>query len=1339
MPGFDPECGPKCRSRKHAQEFNAAISKCTLKELKAFSRLCYNAAQYSDSCGRSALHVAAACGKTDIVEWLLKEKNGDVTAKDIESGWTALHRALFYGQLATVRLLVQNNSDLYTRDHEGLGPLDLIMKDQPPRISYSQSDPSEIFTWGDNSNFTLGHSTENRRCGPEPVDEFRKLGISIRQVVMCKYHTVFLSTAGQVYTCGHGQGGRLCHGDEATCLVPKLVETIRNEKCKQVAAARDHTVLLMEGNIVYSCGLNDCHQLGQFPAPDKSLVPKQVYAKVFKGKSILGVCTGRFHTVIYTSDAVFTFGINAGQLGHPKIKADWKISQPRQVSALNLKDVLIVSVCCSNAATVCLIGQGDIFVLHEYQCRKIASKWYEIKNIQVSGGHLDHTDSEILREKEGSELVIGLLNTSGKVFLWRATNQTLRRAHWTIRRQLFVSYFKLTETNLAIITEKGEAFLGLLSNKKNSVNKDALYSSKEQSNDDFGMITLMDLLLKDEVEDVQVVRIANVNRGTYITADSKGRNFAVLQSLPNCSLTDVPMVCHSEMICNFRVLLEEADEFDNIHDVILQCKGKNWPAHRFILQSRSAYFNNLFQKDTYNEKEIANVSLSNVHPQIFEQALAYMYTDSCELLNIGSKFEMREIESETEEIFHMDLDDPDSSLHMSNSSKGGKKMSAFEVHQKMKALNKGFQKEKGKHNADFKSPVRMLQEVANRFGIKGLSKKADCVRYSGGVIVSTGKQLQQPVLKFDKHRFRDSRMDVYDVSIQSSDGIIFPCHKCVLVARLEYFHSMLASGWMETSASAALTLPIPGEILEILLDYLYTDEAPLVTGCGNAELLCNILVVADQMLVGRLKEICEVALAGLITIKNAAELLEFSCVYNASQLKATCQQFISLNLSTILEARALDVLSDEVLSDLTTYYRNSIPRMSSRIITPYNVGPDKAFLESLADQDEDQSTTGTSELSIPKKPKTKRKRQKSRSVFEEGDKGSRSIHTKTERQVSVSSDVCLKSDEDLTELMDSLSTSPIEDLPLENVNTNAVHIPMKQKVAPIKLCNGQTLKGAYSPISPTQAWSPKSPVSSMSPQIPKGSLCMKSPTEAVSFKDIMEEEKQFLSPEMKGTGSEKKVKFSWKGVKKHQQKEQKQQQQQSKEEQDIRKNTSGQQLSNQSVKSTCPWGSKNQMVQSFRNLMTEEQQIFTTSPVKPRTPAVSSSPLPLSTGALSWGLPSTKIHVPKIEPKKSDQKSSDMARSPENPWQKSIHIAQSPPSISASSFSEIVKDEMELRDVLNKARKKPFGLIQMEEQAIQELRDHYKASLNFDEYITVERVPQAAATPLWTDERKKAK
>ena len=38
------------------------------------------------------------------------------------------------------------------------------------------------------------------------------------------------------------------------------------------------------------------------------------------------------------------------------------------------------------------------------------------------------------------------------------------------------------------------------------------------------------------------------------------------------SLTDVPTVSCSEMIDSFTKLLDEADEFDSIHDIVLQVK-----------------------------------------------------------------------------------------------------------------------------------------------------------------------------------------------------------------------------------------------------------------------------------------------------------------------------------------------------------------------------------------------------------------------------------------------------------------------------------------------------------------------------------------------------------------------------------------------------------------------------------------------------------------------------------------------------------------------------------------------------------------------------------------------
>ncbi|KAL4233187.1 hypothetical protein ACF0H5_007871 [Mactra antiquata] len=1399
MPVKVMECGPKCRSKKHSYELNCAISKGSLEEIQKYMSVCYNGGQVCDIHGRSALHMAAACGKRDVVEWLLESISGDVTQKDNESGWTALHRALFYGNLATARLLVLYKSDMYTRDHEGLGPLDITMKDRslltgvPPPV-YEISDNHEVYTWGDNSNFTLGHKTEQGRNYPEVIDEFRKKHIAIQQVVMCKYHTVFLSSDGTVYTCGHGMGGRLGHSNEETCLVPKQIDSLKTEVCTEIAAARDHTVILAKSCNVYSCGMNMCHQLGQFPPPEQCLVPRIINSKTIKGKQVIGISTGRFHTIVYTSSAVFSCGLNAGQLGHPKPKGDRKISQLKQVSWLNGKDITVVSVKCSDASTVVLTSEGEIYVLHEYQCRKMASNRPGIQRLCVVGGNLDHTDSQILRENGGRQLVISFLHTSGKVFIWHEKSPSLKRAHWLIKRQLDIKDFILTENGIAIVTELGEVFVCTLLNKPTPV-RETSNVAKESVEGEFGRMSLLDLLMKEETEDVQVRKVANIHRATYITADRKGRNFTTFQSLPNCSLTDVPSISYSIMTDCFSTLLEEADEYDLIHDLILQINDQRWPVHKYILVNRCANFPNLLVNNaqTLSDSSIPIIDVQNIHPQILGQLLLYVYTDTCDLLNIGAKFELSDdVEaSVSEEIFHLDLHEGQTDGNVNTNC--NKRMSAYEavLHGKDKRRKSDKSKSDKDSNGNERNPVKLLIDVAKKWGVKGLAKKLGCVTYKKGKICSAGKPIQKQGLRFDRNKLKDSKWELYDVSIKSEDGVIFQCHKCILVARLEYFHSMLASGWMETSTTSDLSLPVPGDILEILLDYLYTDESQVINGTQNVELLCNILVVADQMLVVRLKEICEASIAVLVTLKNVGELLEFSTMYNASQLKSTCQQFIALNLAALIEGRYLDVLSDDTIDELTRYYRDAIPNMSRRMITPYDEGPEKSYLEYLASiNNEDSEHPVYGVTSEQKKGKSKRKRNRTKSSTEEQEKGSergqrkastseeqekgpergqkkasisedqekgsereqRKLSTTedkekgsgrgkrkgSERHLSISSDISVKSDNEVIDEMKELNV---------DCSNNAVTSMISKSPS---TWNNVT-PGIKSP-------KPSNVLPQWRNTVETSPIVTVSNTNSPSLRDIMNEEETKISSK-KNSSSQKGGKISWKEVKKQQSVQRAQQQGQTKghtdssSDKDNHDKNEAQSKSPGIEKGTCPWGSMNKVVSSFRSLMVEDEKVndnrtTTTKPLsmvtRPKLSSISKHEegrqASQHSKVVSWGLPQSnqkssltvKTSPVSTSPSKNAWNVEPSSpRSPDSVWIPSIQS----PSDNICKFTDIVKDEQQKTDVLTKNINKPLSLIQIEEQAMQDLLKFYQADENVDEHITVERVQQASATPVWKRER----
>ncbi|KFR11508.1 Inhibitor of Bruton tyrosine kinase [Opisthocomus hoazin] len=1349
MSSLTPDCTSKCRSLQHALDVISVVTRGSEGQIKAFlSSYCYNAATIKDAFGRNVIHLASSCGKKGVLDWLAETKGVDLLAKDKESGWTALHRSIFYGYIDCVLSLLKHGVSLYVQDKEGLSALDLLMKDRPVHVVFKKTDPTEVYTWGNNINFTLGHGGQQGKHHPELVDLFPRNGVYIKQVVLCKFHSVFLSHKGQIYTCGHGQGGRLGHGDEQTCLVPRLVEGLAGHQCTQIAAAKDHTVVLTEDGYVYTFGLNTFHQLGILPPPANCSVPRQVQAKNLKGRMVIGVAAGRFHTVLWTKEAVYTMGLNGGQLGYLLDPNGEKcVTAPRQVSALHHKDISVSLVSASDGATVCVTERGDIYLLADYQCKKMASKQLNLKKVLVNGGYLEYkVNTQHLKENGGQKICILALDEAGRVFCWKSSNNSMKQCRWVYGRQVFMSDVALNRNEIMFVTQDGEAFTGkwLQEGIKISEKKE-LVSTLQSSSCDVSC----EHDTNSVYERIRLQKLTFVHRAVSIATDPNGCNFAVLQSDPKTSLYEIPSVSLSSFGEDFGKLLDETDEMDNIHDVTFQIGTRTYPVHKYILAARSDFFKKLFvcsdnqldTPDVYRKDEDAVgcdlYVIEKVHPDLFAYLLQFIYTDTCDLLTHGYK----------PKILHKGKSEEYQDTLISNLSKmsfdeniNGK--SAFEIYRnnQVQVINEK-QKSKSKKAkvvGDEANLIKMLQSASKKFGLSHLSGRLDGVKLENGKInVVNKKNGNKPKLNQKKCSY------LCDVTLKSLDGKEFPCHKCVLCARLDYFHSMLSSSWIEASCCSALEMPIHSDILQIIVDYLYTDEALAIKDSQNVEFMCNVLVVADQLLISRLKEICEVAIAEKLTLKNAAELLEFSATYNAEQLKLSCLQFIGLNMAALLEARTLDVLSDEAVKDLSAYYRKMIPAMVRRVITPYPDGPDISSFEPEDGENfvflkEEMNTEQNSQDALFKRAKTKAKKKPRKRSDSSGGYNLSDI---------IQSSVKLGKTNSVESLPDLLTSdsegsyagvgSP-RDLQSPDF-TKGFHperTEMKDKACgqgmklsqPDKEMKSYRGSSALTQSVPQSIPSAKNN-SSSSPNWVATSFSPASPP-AMDLRTIMEiEESMQKCGTMPKANSGKMVSH---GIKLSQ-KQRKMIALAAKDNGSVTSSTEPTTLITTPAPPTKvaklgnAWSSSlhSALPKSFRDLVMEEEKCM----------AVNNSP---GTGIRRAGykahddssVQNTVRCTIRSSPGLEDHVMDSPQPETHNPW--SAASPASSPVAAPVMFSAIVEEELQQEAALIRSREKPLALIQIEECAIQDLLIHYDAFDNPDEFVTVERAPQGPiAAPMW--------
>ncbi|KAF1845525.1 uncharacterized protein K460DRAFT_405781 [Cucurbitaria berberidis CBS 394.84] len=361
-----------------------------------------------DAAGLTVLHHAASSTSETAVEFaqaLLEHPWTDLYIQDVENGWTPLHRAFYFGNIAIARLILNRDTQdmlghgssgfnqharglVKIKDNEGYGPLDLFamtIKDRtlrPEELPVMDLDSDdemahgdsgdvdddirrrlvappillggdEVYTFGSNKNVTLGFGDEDDRQFPERITLRRP------DHLLQRFYREHRENQNQ-YWVAMG-----IPAQDTGSLEPKgtvdLPTHIRNTPIviQDVQMSKLHTAVLTTDPVsnLYMCGHGPGGRLGT-----GTETTRYQFTCIESGglgqKKIAAIALGQNHTLAVTDEGeIYSWGNNAyGQLGYtlpkPAMKDDDPISMiPRQIFG-PLKRDLVTGIAASRIHSV---------------------------------------------------------------------------------------------------------------------------------------------------------------------------------------------------------------------------------------------------------------------------------------------------------------------------------------------------------------------------------------------------------------------------------------------------------------------------------------------------------------------------------------------------------------------------------------------------------------------------------------------------------------------------------------------------------------------------------------------------------------------------------------------------------------------------------------------------------------------------------------------------------------------------------------------------------------------------------------------------------------------------
>jgi hypothetical protein len=351
-----------------------------------------------DHAGLTILHRAVSSTSEKAVGFamaLIEHPAIDLYIQDTENGWTALHRALYFGNIAVARAIIERDSRgptsqignaaqrasssvIKVKDFEGNSPFDVYNATIARRTLNSDSDDGssdegsqaeneavgdtglssvsshhpidgdEVFAWGSSRNHGLGFSDQDDRAHPEKINLKRPDHLLFR----------FYQEHLEAIQSGPEASGNRPLFPKSVSELPTLISN-RPIVIQDVSLSKLHSAILTtdpESNL-HMCGFGPGGRLGTGDETTRfSYVPIEEGA--LAGKHVSKVALGQNHTLAITSDgSLSSWGTNTyGQLGYnlprPASKDEEPVcTTPRQIFGA-LKREIVVGVAASTIHSV---------------------------------------------------------------------------------------------------------------------------------------------------------------------------------------------------------------------------------------------------------------------------------------------------------------------------------------------------------------------------------------------------------------------------------------------------------------------------------------------------------------------------------------------------------------------------------------------------------------------------------------------------------------------------------------------------------------------------------------------------------------------------------------------------------------------------------------------------------------------------------------------------------------------------------------------------------------------------------------------------------------------------